>query len=177
MYKSALGFICAAVFLICESARCEVVKLYEGDSVTVGDEWQLKKVSEDLPDKTAPIFMAGLKDGCGIRLDNAGAQKKTDFKATTAQYDDYLNQLLATAGLKVKSAEKSAETRVAGFRALVKDYKLDIQGSEWGARVVQFNSENHLYSAWTLSPSNVKETECFEKASKVLESFESGKKR
>ncbi len=170
--KALLAAAMAAAISNC--AQAQEVHLYDGDSITIPDGWKITEPSQELPSQVlSTILIAGSKDGCGLRLDNAGAQKQEDFKATTAQYDDYLSQLLATAGLKAKSQGSSAETRVAGFRALSKDLALEIQGSEWGARVVQFNSKSRLYSAWVLAPSQAGADKCFEEGAKILGTFKS----
>ncbi|MGN0909295.1 MAG: hypothetical protein ACI4NA_06710 [Succinivibrio sp.] len=164
----------AVLALAACAAHSQEVALYGGDAIAIPDDWKLIRPADDLPSQVpSTIFIAGSKEGCGLRLDNAGEQKQADFKASTAQYDDYLGQLLATAGLKAKASGQSSESKVAGFRSLVKDYRLDIQDSEWGARIVQFNSKNHLYSAWILAPSPVEEQKCFDAAAKVLETFKS----
>ncbi len=164
--------------LILASGACmaegQEAQLGGGDSIVIPDEWKVSKPQEGLPSQvSAMILIAGSKDGCGLRIDSAGEQKQEDFKATTAQYDDYLSQLLATSGLKIKSQGASSETKVAGFRALSKDFTLEIEGGEWGARVVQFNSKSRLYSAWLLAPSQASADKCFGSAGKVLETFKS----
>lgn len=156
------------------SAEGQEAQLGGGDSIVIPDEWKITKPQEGLPSQVpATILIAGSKDGCGLRIDGAGEQKQDDFKATTAQYDDYLSQLLATSGLKIKSQSASSETKVAGFRAISKDFKLEIEGGEWGARVAQFNSKNRLYSVWILSPFPLQEQKCFDSAEKVLDTFKS----
>ena len=156
------------------AADGQEAQLGGGDSIAVPDEWKLTRPQEGLPSQVpATILIAGSKDGCGLRIDGAGEQKQEDFKATTAQYDDYLSQLLATSGLKIKSQGSSSEARVAGFRALSKDFTLEIEGGEWGARVIQFNSKSRLYSAWLLAPSQASADKCFKEGGAILGSFKS----
>ncbi len=162
--------------LILASGACaaegQEAQLGGGDSIVIPDEWKITKPQEGLPSQVpATILIAGSKDGCGLRIDSAGEQKQDDFKATTAQYDDYLSQLLATSGLKIKSQGASSESKVASFRALSKDFTLEIEGGEWGARVIQFNSKSRLYSAWLLAPSQASADKCFKEGGKILDSF------
>jgi hypothetical protein len=171
MGRKALAVAAVLMAAACAAAEAKTVKLYGSDSLTVPEEWELRKASGGLPQQNAPIFMAGAKSGCGLRLDNAGAQKRSEFKATTAQYDDYLAQLLATAGLKIKSSQASSEKKISGYRALSKDFKLEIQGEDWGARVVQFNSKSRLYTAWILAPEEADEEKCFKEGGRILDSF------
>lgn len=148
------------------------VPLFNGDSISIPDDWEFH-MGDPLPqNQPGTIFSAGSKRGCGIRIDSAGvSQEEAAFTTTPAQFDDYLGQLFARGGIKIQHSAPSKITKVSGFRALEKRYTFELEGVVRQARMLQFNSRSHLYNAGLLSSSQENELECLHESEKILGTF------
>ena len=139
------------------------VHMYEGDSMEIPDDWQFHRGNPLPQDQIGILFSAASSDGCGFRLDSAGISQSPDKFATgVGQFDDYLGQLFARNGVKIISQQPSREIKLGVFRALEKNYEFEIQGEKRRARILQFNSNHHLYNAVITSSSLENANECFE---------------
>lgn len=168
-----LGIPAFLMLLACSSfAQARDIPLFNGDSITVPDDWEFH-MGDPLPqNQPGTIFSAGSRRGCGIRVDSAGvSQEESAFITTPAQFDDYLGQLFAHSGVKIQHSAPSKETKVAGFRALEKRYTFELDGVVRQARMLQFNSRSHLYNAGLLSSSQENELECLHESEKILGTF------
>ena len=150
------------------------VYLFEGDRLDVPDDWEYHRGNPIPPDQPGMLFSAASRDGCGIRMDSAGlSQKAKDFITGVEQFDDYITQLFARSGVKIIKSSRSEQSEIAGFRALEKSYEFEQNGSVHKAKILQFNSEHHLYNAGIVVLSDSNYDECVAQGKKILNSFKS----
>ncbi|MCI6797534.1 MAG: hypothetical protein MR571_06740, partial [Succinatimonas sp.] len=106
--------------------------------------------------------------------DSAGiSQTPEKFATGVVQFDDYLGQLFARNGVKIISQEPSREVKLGTFRALEKNYEFEIQGEKRRARMLQFNSNHHLYNAVITSSSLENADECLVQGVSILNTVKS----
>ena len=164
--------IISAVFTLQVFAKD--VHMYEGDSLEIPDDWQFHRGNPLPQDQIGTLFSAVSVDGCGFRLDSAGVSQTPDKFATgVAQFDDYLGQLFARNGVKITSQDPSREVKLGAFRALEKNYEFEIQGAKRRARMLQFNSNHHLYNAVITSSSLENADECLVQGVSILNTVKS----